>query len=47
MKGKDMYKDKDRQREANRQAAQRKRDKQGVTKVIPNTGIVIPNSHTQ
>ena len=38
-----MYKDKDRQREANRQASQRQRDKKGMTDDCAKVGIVIPD----
>ena len=38
-----MYKDKDRQREANRQASQRQRDKKGMTDDCAKAGIVIPD----
>ena len=38
-----MYKDKDKQREANRQASQRQRDKKGMTDDCAKAGIVIPD----
>ena len=38
-----MYKDKDKQREANREASQRRRDKQGMTNDCAKAGIVIPD----
>ena len=38
-----MYKDKDKQREANRQASQRQRDKKGMTDDCVKAGIVIPD----
>ena len=46
-----MYKDKDKQKAANKQAAQRRRDKaKGMTDVTPSASVipdyVIPNSHT-
>ena len=38
-----MYKDKGKQREANRQASQRQRDKKGMTDDCAKAGIVIPD----
>lgn len=38
-----MYKDKDRQKEANRKASQRQRDKKGMTDDCAKAGIVIPD----
>ena len=38
-----MYKDKDKQREANRQASQRQRDRKGMTDNYAKAGIVIPD----
>ena len=38
-----MYKDPDKQREANKQASQRQRDKKGMTDDCAKVGIVIPD----
>ena len=38
-----VYKDKDKQREANRRASQRQRDKKGMTDDCAKIGIVIPD----
>ena len=41
-----VYKDKDKQREANRQASQRQRDKKGMTKGVTERSMTsIPTSH--